>query len=88
MAGVLDPLDVPNLNETELYEYLYFDEKLPVTRRGVKDAVMRREIIPTRLGNGNYFSKRDALDWVKSRRQPTPTRFVGANHHRNPEGVE
>ena len=82
MAGVLDENDRPNLNETELWEFLYYDEKLPVTRRSVKLAVMNREIVPTRLGNGNYFSKRDGLDWIKSRKQPTPTRIVGANFNR------
>ena len=43
---------------------------LPVTRRTVKWAVLRREIVPTRLGNCNYFRKRDGLDWITSRRQP------------------
>lgn len=65
----MDDLDRPNLTEQDLYEYLYLDLDLPVTRRSVKEAVKRREIRPTRLGNGNYFSKRDGLDWVKSRKQ-------------------
>ena len=65
----MDDLDRPNLTEQELFEYLYLDLDLPVTRRSVKEAVKRREIQPTRLGNGNYFSKRDGLDWVKSRKQ-------------------
>jgi hypothetical protein len=66
----MDDLDRPNLSEQELYEYLYFDEDLPVTRRGIRDAVLRREILPTRIGRGNYFSKRDGLNWIASRRQP------------------
>ncbi|OBA80310.1 hypothetical protein A9W99_18585 [Mycobacterium sp. 1164966.3] len=61
--------DRPNMTEQELYEYLCFDLELPVTRRTVKYAVMRREIVPTRLGNGNYFSKRDGLDWIQSRKR-------------------
>ncbi|ORB29593.1 hypothetical protein [Mycolicibacterium parafortuitum] len=65
----MDYLDRPNLTEQELFEYLFLDLDLPVTRRSVKEAVKRREIRPTRLGNGNYFSKRDGLDWVKSRKQ-------------------
>jgi hypothetical protein len=32
-------------------------------------AVLRREIVPTRLGNGNYFSKQDGLEWVRSRKR-------------------
>lgn len=75
----MDELDKPVLTETALFEYLAHDEGLPVTRRSVKYAVRRREILPTRLGNGNYFSKRDGLDWIASRKQPAPSRFVGAN---------
>jgi hypothetical protein len=65
----MDDLDRPNLTEQELYEFLFYDEDLPVTRRAIKHAVLRREIQPTRLGNGNFYSKRDGLDWVKSRKQ-------------------
>jgi hypothetical protein len=64
-----DDLDRPNLNEQQLFEYLHDDEMLPVTRRAVKDAVIRREIAPTRIGVGNYFSKRDGLNWIRSRRR-------------------
>lgn len=82
----MDDLDKPVLNEDELWSYLFHDEGLTsVTRRSIRYAVRRREIFPTRIGNGNYFSKRDGLDWVKSRKQPMPSRFVGANAHRGPE---
>lgn len=71
MAEALDELDKPNLTEQELFEYLYYDENLVgVTRRSIKWAVLRREIIPTRIGNRNYFSRRDGLEWIASRRQP------------------
>jgi hypothetical protein len=66
----MDDLDRPNLTEQELFEFLYYDENLPVTRRAVKHAVLRREILPTRIGRGNYFSRRDGLDWIVSRKQP------------------
>ncbi|WP_231986405.1 hypothetical protein [Mycobacterium sp. E2479] len=62
-------MDKPVLTEDELWEYLHYDEGLPVTRRSIKHAVIRREIIPTRLGNSNFFSKRDGLHWIASRRQ-------------------
>jgi hypothetical protein len=62
--GYLSDLDKPNLNEQQLFEYLRHDEGSPVTRRSVKYAVMRREIIPTKIGRSNYFSKRDGLDWI------------------------
>ncbi len=47
-----------------------------VTRRGCKYAIMRREIVPTRLGNSNWFSTRDVMEWVESRR--VPGRYVAA----------
>ncbi len=62
-------LDRPNMTEQQLFEYLRYEQDLPVTRRMIHYAVMRREIVPTRLGNGNYFSKRDGLEWVRSRKR-------------------
>jgi hypothetical protein len=59
----------PTLTEYELWRYLHFEEGLPVTRRAIKYAVLRREIQPTRLGGGNFYSRRDGLDWIKSRKQ-------------------
>jgi hypothetical protein len=64
----LGELDRPNLTEQQLFEYLHDSEELPVSRRAIKYAVMRREIVPTRIGNGNYFSKRDGLQWIRSRK--------------------
>lgn len=67
--GYLGDLDKPNLTEQQLFEYLRDDEELPVTRRSVKYAVMRRDIIPTKIGRNNYFSKRDGLNWIASRKR-------------------
>lgn len=58
--GYLYELDKPNLTEEQLFEYLRDDEDLPVTRRSIKYAVMRREIRPTRIGPRNYFSNATA----------------------------
>jgi len=69
----LNDLDRPNLTEEQLWEYLHYDEDLPVARRSVKWAVLRGEIVPTKLGRNNYFSKRDGLDWIASRKQPKVT---------------
>jgi hypothetical protein len=68
-GGVVDPLDIPNLSEQQLFEKLR-ELGFPVTRRSIKDAVMRRELIPVRIGRGNYMSIRDGLNWIESRRQP------------------
>ncbi|MCV7215017.1 hypothetical protein H7J51_06940 [Mycobacterium crocinum] len=59
----------PIMTEQELWEWLHYDEGIPVTRRAVKHAVLRREISPTRLGNTNLFSRRDGWDWIESRKQ-------------------
>jgi len=59
----------PTMTETELWEWLCFDEDIPVTRRAIKIAVVRREIKPTRIGLKNLFSKRDGWDWLASRKQ-------------------
>jgi hypothetical protein len=68
--GYLSDFDKPNLAEQQLFEYLRNDEAVPVTRRSIKYAVMRREIVPTKIGRSNYFSKRDGLDWIASRKRP------------------
>lgn len=60
----------PTMTEQELWEWLYYDEDIPVTRRTIKYAVIGREIIPTRIGNSNRFSRKDGWDWIKSRKQP------------------
>ncbi|PJK24408.1 hypothetical protein [Mycolicibacterium goodii] len=79
----MDDFDLPILNEQQLFEYLHNDLGVTgVTRRGVKHAVMRREIVPTRIGNKNYFAKQDAHDWLKAQRHPVARRgrpdFVAA----------
>lgn len=65
----MDEDDKPTMTETELWEWLHYDEGIPVTRRAIKMAVINREIEPTRLGNGNFFSRRDGLAWLYSRKQ-------------------
>jgi len=55
----------PTMSEQELFEWLCYDEGIEgVTRRSVKWAVLRHEIIPTRIGNKNWFSKQDGWDWM------------------------
>ena len=77
--------DDPVLTEQQLFEYLRYERNLiSVTRHSIKWAVIDREILPTRIGNKNWFSKRDGDDWIKSRKQPKPTRYVGINANRAP----
>jgi len=74
----LHPDDVANLNQEDTFQKLR-EWGYPVTRRMIKYAVMRRELVPVRLGNGNYFSINDLHRWIESRRQ--------AGVYRLPEGA-
>lgn len=61
--------DRPVLSESELFHWLHYDQGVTsVTRSAIRWAVRRREIVPTRLGHGNFFSKNDGLRWLESRR--------------------
>lgn len=74
--GYLDDLDRPDLDLDGLWAYLRDGEGIPVTRNQVRNAVLRREISPTRIGRKNYFCKRDALEWLESRKQQGKYRAV------------
>lgn len=63
-----NPDDVANLNQEAAFQKLR-EWGYPVTRRTIKYAVLRRELVPVRLGNGNYLSANDLRRWIESRRQ-------------------
>jgi hypothetical protein len=73
-----DPNDVANLSQEAAYKKLR-EWGYPVTRRTMKYAFDRREVHPVRLGNGNYISINDLVEWIESRRQV-------AGPYRVPEG--
>jgi hypothetical protein len=84
----MNDLDDPVLNEQQLFEYLRYERNLvSVTRHAIKHAVISREIVPTRIGNKNWFSRQDGDDWIKSRKCHEPTRFVGVNAGRGLNAV-
>jgi hypothetical protein len=68
MTEALDELDRPNLTLDELWEWLYYDNDLPVTMRQLRYAVLGGEIVPTKLSNRNYYTKRQGLDWIAAQR--------------------
>jgi hypothetical protein len=74
----VDPKEVANLNQEAAFQKLR-EWGYPVTRRMIKYAVLRRELKPVRLGNGNYLSENDLAAWIESRRQ--------AGIYRLPEGA-
>ena len=69
----MDPNSVANLSQEAAYRKLR-EWGYPVTRRTMKYAFDRREVHPVRLGNGNYISINDLLEWIEFRRQTGPYR--------------
>ena len=63
-----DPAEVANLNQEDAFQKLR-EWGYPVTRRTLKYAILRRELKPSRFGNGNYLSVNDLRRWIDSRRQ-------------------
>ena len=52
--GDIDPLDIPNMDEEQSFEWMVDELKIPVTRHVVKWAVIDREVIPTRIGRKRH----------------------------------
>lgn len=82
MTGVIHQQNRANLTTDELADYLRDVEGIPVTRRQIRQAVLDREIVPSKFGNRNYFSIQDGLDWVasqKGRYRGEPRRVAAQN---------
>lgn len=75
---VVDPNSIPNKNQEDSFQLLR-RLGIPVTRHMIKHAVLRRELRPVRLGNGNFFSTNDLLAWVEGRRQDGVYSVEGAS---------
>lgn len=58
----MDEDEKPTMTEQELWEWLHYDEGIPLTRRAIKHAVLNREIKPTRIGNSNLYCKKDGWE--------------------------
>jgi hypothetical protein len=63
----VDDDEKPTMSETELWEWLKYDEGIPVTRHAIKWAVIKKEIARSNIGGCNLFSKKNGWDWVRSR---------------------
>ena len=78
LLDYVDPMDIPNLNEQQLYEYIKNDLGVPLGRNTIKRAVISREIKPTVIARKNLFSRADGLNWLREQtaktQQPQPTR--------------
>ncbi|WP_019288709.1 hypothetical protein [Rhodococcus pyridinivorans] len=59
----IDPLDIPNLSEPQVFAYLH-EMNDHITRRMVRDAVLHKELRGVKRGNKNLFSRRAALSWM------------------------
>lgn len=87
----MDEDQKPTMTEQELWEWLHYDEGIPVTRRAIKMAVINREILPTRLVmrisspsatawfGCNHASKQDAIPRRKLLLQPHKRRSPPAH---------
>ncbi|WP_068275534.1 hypothetical protein [Aldersonia kunmingensis] len=59
----IDPLDVNDLSEPQVF--LYLNAINPhITRRMVRDAVLRKELRGVLRGRKHLFSRRVALNWM------------------------
>lgn len=65
----LDPLDVPDLKEHQLFLFMKNELGLPVTEGYIHNEIIAREIVPTKIGSNNYFTRRDALEWLERTRK-------------------
>ncbi|CAN7537004.1 hypothetical protein [Mycolicibacterium frederiksbergense] len=68
MADVIPEIEKTNLTIRELWEFLHYDEGIPVSLRQLERAVWAEEIKPTKLSNNNYYSKQDGIDWIKGQK--------------------
>lgn len=59
----IDPLDINDLSEPQAFAYLNAINA-HITRRMVRDAVLRRELCGVKRGNKHLFSRRAALSWM------------------------
>jgi hypothetical protein len=83
----MDPNEVPKYKGDEGIVQCCLELGMPegaVKLRMAHTAVLRREIIPTRIGNANWFSRRDVEEWLRSRKQPG---YYHAGEDRVPENV-
>ena len=60
----IDPLDRTDLKEEGLFKFLKYEVGAPVTRSLIHEAIIRREIVPTKFGRNNWFSRRDGLNYL------------------------
>ncbi|GGF13065.1 hypothetical protein [Williamsia phyllosphaerae] len=59
----IEPLDINDLSEPQVFAYLHAINP-HITRRMVRDAVLRKELRGVRRGNKHLFSRRIALAWM------------------------
>lgn len=64
-----DPLEIPNLSEQGLYDYLRGELGVPIGRNAVRTAVRDGEIKPTEISGKFSYSRSDGLNWLKTRKR-------------------
>lgn len=59
----VDGMNIRNLSEPQVFAFLNAINP-HITRRAVRDAVLRGDLVGVRHGNKNLFSRADALTWM------------------------
>ena len=80
----VDPKDALNLKGYQEFARVAREEyELPGMTLGcAKQAELHREIHPTRIGNSNWYCRRDVEEWIASRKQTG--RYVARSGMRSP----
>ncbi|MDV7088668.1 hypothetical protein [Rhodococcus opacus] len=60
-----DPLSIPDMSETEVYEFLHALNR-HITPRSVRTAIARKEFRGVRKGRKYLFSKHEAIRWMQT----------------------
>lgn len=62
----VDPLDIPDMNQDDVFRYVRIVGRIPITPSTVHQAVLSKDLVPTKLSGKNRFTRRSALKWVES----------------------
>lgn len=68
-AYKIDPLDIPDLKEAGLVQFMRDCFGPAITVNIIHQAIVDREIVPTKIGRNNWFSRRDGINWFEAQRE-------------------
>lgn len=65
----IDPLDITDLKEAGLVQFMQDCFGPAITASVIHEAIVNREIVPTKIGKNNWFARRDGIEWFEVQRQ-------------------